>query len=188
MISTQALMNAIGALGTVPYVGQVISSWPGREIFTVVSVQSLEDAAFEVAARDESGLFGFRMSMESSWGEGISTYVDEGPYPVTAAESVIYTKALPTEISLLAVEQYLEGKSIDGWNEIFDHDSPFGPIKRVSSVGGEGQGDQAYVIFQVGDRFFRKNGYYASWVGFEWDGAFEEVVPEETTVIRYVRA
>lgn len=53
--------------------------------------------------------------------------------------------------------------------------------------GGEGSGEERWYVFSVtaedgNVRHFRKNGYYASFVGSEFDGAFEEVQPAERTI------
>lgn len=59
----------------------------------------------------------------------------------------------------------------------------------VEDFGGEGQGDTRYVVFQVGDKLYRVDGYYASWDGTTWDDPDPyEVTPKEVTVIEYVRA
>lgn len=66
---------------------------------------------------------------------------------------------------------------------------PSGPAFLVEDFGGEGQGETRYVIFSVGEQFFRVDGYYASWDGTTWeDPTPEEVVAKEVTVIKYVRA
>lgn len=41
-------------------------------------------------------------------------------------------------------------------------------------------------IFQVGEQYFRTEGYYDSWNGTSWDDAdIWEVVPKEVTVTEY---
>jgi hypothetical protein len=55
----------------------------------------------------------------------------------------------------------------------------------VERTGGEGQGDYASVVFQVGTQFFRKEGYYASHYGYDWDGTFSEVSPVQKTITVY---
>jgi hypothetical protein len=63
---------------------------------------------------------------------------------------------------------------------------PSGPAYVVEDFGGEGQGETRYVVFQVGEQFFRVDGYYASWDGTTWeDPTPYEVTPKEVTVIRY---
>ena len=59
------------------------------------------------------------------------------------------------------------------------------PVKTILAEGGEGQGDYAAFVFQVGDQLFRKEGFYASHYGFEFDGDFDEVRPAEKTVTVY---
>lgn len=56
--------------------------------------------------------------------------------------------------------------------------------------GGEGSGETRYLVFSVTDdqgsvRFFKKNGYYASYDGSSFDGSFDEVVPVEKVVTVY---
>ena len=58
-------------------------------------------------------------------------------------------------------------------------------LEHVDSHGGEGEGDEAWVVFRVGDQLFMKTGYYTSHYGFEWDGDLEEVEAYEKTVTDY---
>lgn len=61
--------------------------------------------------------------------------------------------------------------------------------KCVEDFGGEGQGDQRYVVFEIisadGVQYFRKDGYYSSFEGTTWDGDFAEVRPVEKTITVY---
>ena len=58
-----------------------------------------------------------------------------------------------------------------------------GPVEHVASVGGsEGAGEVMYYVVKCGSRYFRKEGYYASWDGSRWDGRFREVHPVEKTI------
>jgi hypothetical protein len=70
-------------------------------------------------------------------------------------------------------------------------DSPYGVIEVVEEEGGEGQGDYACAVISVTDkdyapRYFRKEGDYTSYDGFEWDGAFREVWPQQVTRTEYI--
>lgn len=62
-------------------------------------------------------------------------------------------------------------------------------IDLVTSFGGEGQGDTAWIVVKATDgdttKFFRKDGYYASYDGFTWDGDFAAVTPQEKTITVY---
>lgn len=58
-------------------------------------------------------------------------------------------------------------------------------IKGEAAFGGRDQGSEAWVVFRVGDQLFRKQGYYASHYGFDWDGTFEEVVATPKTITVY---
>lgn len=57
--------------------------------------------------------------------------------------------------------------------------------KAIKSFGGEGQGDDCWLVFQVGNQLFRKDGWYASHYGYEWDGSLYEVEAVERTVTVY---
>ncbi|QAU06537.1 hypothetical protein SEA_WILLIAMBOONE_16 [Gordonia phage WilliamBoone] len=57
----------------------------------------------------------------------------------------------------------------------------------VEEFGGEGQGDQLWFVFKITDaagdvRYFRRNGWYQSYSGGEYDGPTEEVEPAEKTI------
>lgn len=62
-----------------------------------------------------------------------------------------------------------------------------GTLKYVDDYGGEGQGDEYWVVFSItqGDvtRNFKKQGGYASFAGGEFDGDLTETFPEERTII-----
>jgi hypothetical protein len=58
-------------------------------------------------------------------------------------------------------------------------------IEHVAGAGGEGEGDSIWFVTKVGDQLFRKDGYYASHYGTDWDGDFREVQAVEKTVIVY---
>lgn len=57
----------------------------------------------------------------------------------------------------------------------------------VADFGGEGMGDMCYVVIQIGDQYFRKDGYYQSYEGSTWDGEFYECFPKEVTRTEYHR-
>ena len=62
----------------------------------------------------------------------------------------------------------------------------FGVINGVEGFGGEGQGDEMWVVFTVGDRYFKKTAYYDSWNGADWEnGYFKEVVPKQVMRTEY---
>jgi hypothetical protein len=58
--------------------------------------------------------------------------------------------------------------------------------ERVADYGGEGDGDQYWVVVSITDglttRHFRKNGWYASYDGGYLDGDTTEVKPREKVV------
>lgn len=58
-------------------------------------------------------------------------------------------------------------------------------IEAVDTFGGEGQGDDIWVVVRVGDQLFKKSGYYASHYGTDWDGDVTEVKPVQKTITVY---
>lgn len=66
----------------------------------------------------------------------------------------------------------------------------FGTVKVIEDFGGEGQGETRYIVIEVTDsagatQFFRKDGYYSSYDGSDWDGDFREVKAQPRTVVFY---
>lgn len=67
-----------------------------------------------------------------------------------------------------------------------------GRVRVIEEVGGdEGSGEEMYLIFSLQPegteyasavRYFRKDGYYASFGDSNWDGGFFEVTPVQRTV------
>lgn len=66
------------------------------------------------------------------------------------------------------------------------HVKGLGHVRRVADYGGEGQGDEYWVVFSVteGDvvRTFRKDGWYQSYNGGEFDSELVEVKPVQKTI------
>lgn len=65
-----------------------------------------------------------------------------------------------------------------------------GTLKVIETFGGEGLGDQYWVVFSLTDgdgntRLFRRNGYYASFDGGYLDGPLLEVKPVDRMVTFY---
>jgi hypothetical protein len=98
-----------------------------------------------------------------------------------------------------AIESYEDESGESGWyfwKYEVDHEAGvdvpgLGKVRIVEEVGGgEGSGEEMYLIFSVlpeggyawQRRYFQKNGYYASFDGANWDGAFVEVKPVKRTV------
>lgn len=87
--------------------------------------------------------------------------------------------------------EFYEALSTKEWSEKYDVKVPAlasGPAYLVEDFGGEGQGDQRYVIFSIGDQFFKVEGSYSSWDGDYWEDVEPfEVFPQEVTVTQYSR-
>ena len=57
----------------------------------------------------------------------------------------------------------------------------------VEQYGGEGQGDEYYVVFKIEDRLFKKDAWYSSYDGTDWDecGPVYEVESFQKTITDY---
>lgn len=81
------------------------------------------------------------------------------------------------------------------WSEIAYGDGPDTltlrgeevPLVHVTQVGGSGEGENIWCVFQLGDQLFRKEGYYASHYGSDWDGDLYECEIAERMVKFYDR-
>ena len=64
-------------------------------------------------------------------------------------------------------------------------------IEKVEfDTGGEGHGEDIYMVVKTTDidgveQYWRKDGYYVSYDGSNWDGDFREVKPVERVVTFY---
>ncbi|MGO2860625.1 MAG: hypothetical protein ACTIC1_05675 [Brevibacterium sp.] len=58
-------------------------------------------------------------------------------------------------------------------------------VEIVEQTGGADEGSHASITLRVGSQFFRKEGYYASHYGHDWDGRFYEVRSEVVSVTRF---
>lgn len=60
---------------------------------------------------------------------------------------------------------------------------------RVAEFGGEGEGDRYWMVISASDglttRYFRRDGWYASYDGGHLDGDTYEVAPKTKTVVEY---
>lgn len=72
------------------------------------------------------------------------------------------------------------------WND-HEVETSVGNIKRVESVGGEGQGDHQHLVIQTiaTGQYFRVDGWYTSYDGGEYDGDLYEVQKVERLVTFY---
>lgn len=59
------------------------------------------------------------------------------------------------------------------------------PFTVHETYGGSDLGTEAWMIFKVGDQLFRKDGYYSSYGGYDWDGTFQEVIATPKTITVY---
>lgn len=100
--------------------------------------------------------------------------------------------------SYLNTRQELVEYDVSGWGELvealFWTDSANVELDGIGTItgiedhgGGEGSGEERWFVFKVTDsageeRVFRRNGYYASFYGSDFDGPTEEVYPVQKTV------
>lgn len=102
-------------------------------------------------------------------------------------------KQVKQEIIDFTKAEYFEKAWPDFLEELKDWSStppevqlPSGTAKFFKRYGGEGLGEEYWVIFSVGDELFKVVGYYSSWDGSSWDDAeIYKVEPVEVTVIEY---
>lgn len=78
----------------------------------------------------------------------------------------------------------------EGWSDVeyssfIIIDGKFVDYEVVDTTGGMDKGSNASVTIKIGDQYFRKEGYYASHYGYDWDGPLREVVPVEKIVTVY---
>lgn len=60
------------------------------------------------------------------------------------------------------------------------------PVTRVDGKpGAEGGGEEIYVVIRVGSQLFKKEGWYQSHYGEDWDGDLREVHAVERLVTFY---
>jgi hypothetical protein len=83
---------------------------------------------------------------------------------------------------------YLE-ELMEDLEEILGSDSitiPSGEVELVEQFGGEGSGDDYWLVIKVGTKLFKVEGFHSSWEGANWDSAeLKEVEAREVTVVKY---
>lgn len=92
------------------------------------------------------------------------------------------------------LDKHLDENDSD-WDELGDdgggepyYGTPIGGlglVQLVERVGGMGQGDHAHLVWQIGSRLFRMDGYYQSHSGTTYDGPLYEVQRKERTQVVY---
>lgn len=93
-----------------------------------------------------------------------------------------------------AMLQYSEDQGWRGWNyfaEYLDDQSEvevggFGTVVGVEVENGhEGHGEEIWMVFRLGDRYFRIDGAYYSFDGSNWDGKLKEVSRKKKKIYVY---
>lgn len=94
------------------------------------------------------------------------------------------------------LSQYEDWYSGGGWNFWYgeSHGSvtlaPDLDAEVIAKGGPTGYDYEVWFVIKVTsldgtERFFKKNGYYNSYEGHNWDGSFDEVFPQTKTVTVY---
>lgn len=128
---------------------------------------------------------GYYQSHDGSYWDGPLTEVKEIEKTVK-----VWDEVKPMEFTAAEVAQAVQ-ETGDGWGEMGWGDTELTirgetvTAKAVEYKGGEDQGSYTCVVFEVDGRLFRKEGYYASHYGTDWDGDFSEVEVFEKTVKDY---
>lgn len=60
-------------------------------------------------------------------------------------------------------------------------------ISKVHETGGMDKGSDACYVFKIGQVYIKKEGFYASHYGNDWDGDLYQVEPFEKTIVDYKR-
>lgn len=100
---------------------------------------------------------------------------------------------ISVDVLKAAINDQYGDDEIEFWNDVeykgVTLDSLFGlTAKAVAQHGGEGQGDEYYVVAKIGTQHFMRTAFYSSWEGVYWDeGELFEVEPYEKTVTDYRR-
>lgn len=92
-----------------------------------------------------------------------------------------------------------DGSVVESWQEIkwetdnaraldITIDDVTLPVIKIEDFGGEGRGDDYWVVIQVGEQYFQMSGYYTSHSGGDFDGGLEEVRPVQKTITVYESA
>lgn len=69
----------------------------------------------------------------------------------------------------------------DGVRHVWVPGIPY-EVTLKETVGGEGEGDHAHAVIQIGDRFFMLDGYHRSYDGTYYDSGFSEVKQVKKTI------
>lgn len=90
---------------------------------------------------------------------------------------------------LAATKSLLEDDVDDFWDDPDLYTINIGGVDyqpvTLAITGGMDKGSDASVVFQVGDKIFKKTGFYQSHYGYDWDGDLTEVRPVEKVVTFY---
>lgn len=174
------------------YVSRSWGNYPDKELENGLSEREKDRRAFKdfyaenkdfvdklEAERISNNNFSFGGKLTASKLETLLTE-ENAPFLKIKGDSDTYTPSgfdLYTVLSDDGFTYGFEPFEVDGYT--FTH---------IGQHGGEGEGDQYYVVFKVSkdgvDRYFKWSGWYASYDGGHLEDIFE-VTPKEVTVTRY---
>ncbi|WPH57741.1 hypothetical protein [Mycobacterium phage WXIN] len=140
--------------------------------------------SYTIAALDEA-IENEDTPWEGDWGE-----FEE------AADADYEYREVPANTEGAFEERY--GANAGKWFKRFDKKrgvslDGIGYAELIDQFGGEGKGDDYWFVIKVTDeageeRFFRRNGYYASFHGSDLDGPTDEVKQQEKVITVWVKA
>lgn len=111
---------------------------------------------------------------------------------MTEAEEAVAEEAANNDRTWEELEYTLKGSAVWGDDPAVPpvtHIEVRGEQAEIEVVedhgGGEGSGEERWIVVRVGTQFFRQEGYYVSHYGSEFDGDFKEVHKTERMVTFY---
>lgn len=119
---------------------------------------------------------------------------------MTQSERPTQTPSTPSvkEVQKLLLDRYEEWVDLQEILDLYDCANPdkyvnlpeLGVVTGISQRGGEGQGDEYWIVFKIDfpsgeTKLYRVNGWYSSYDGHEFDGDLHEVRPVEKLVTFY---
>lgn len=81
------------------------------------------------------------------------------------------------------LEDVLEEFVYNGFHTIFEGKDV--TIERSEIGGYNCDGEQIYLVFRIGEEYFKYSGYYSSWDGRKWDLTPEQVFPRVVEVVHW---
>lgn len=119
----------------------------------------------------------------------------DGPFYEVTPEVVTKTEYREVKVGTLTAKQVEDAinaqEEIEGWDWGYENTLTTNgvvlDVEWVAETGGMDEGSYASHVFKINDQLFKKEGYYASHYGYDWDGDLFEVESFTKTVTDYRR-